>query len=143
MTAIARLSRKPWIWSWIAAFAVWFGTLWWLSSKVQHFPPGLDFEFSDKVIHFGYFFGGGIFAAGFFHCQKPSRPARKSVLLAIAAASRTGVLDEWHQTKVPGRSGNDPADLTADVLGACAGALAMTVAYRRLLAPTLSGAEVA
>ena len=27
MTAIARLSRKPWIWSWIAAFAVWFATI--------------------------------------------------------------------------------------------------------------------
>lgn len=27
MTAIARLSRKPWIWSWFAAFVVWFATI--------------------------------------------------------------------------------------------------------------------
>ncbi|MCV3738802.1 ABC transporter permease [Rhizobium sp. TRM96647] len=27
MTAIARLSQKPWIWSWFAAFVVWFATI--------------------------------------------------------------------------------------------------------------------
>lgn len=27
MTAFARLSQKPWIWSWIAAFLVWFATI--------------------------------------------------------------------------------------------------------------------
>jgi VanZ family protein len=130
---VRRVLRHPL--TWFAAFAVWFGTLWWLSSKVQHFPPGLDFEFSDKVIHFGYFFGGGIFAAGFFLCQSWPRSARKSVLLAIAAAGLTGALDEYHQSFVPGRSGNDPADLTADLLGAGAGALAMSAARRRWLAP--------
>ena len=43
-----------------------------------------------------------------------------------------GVLDEYHQSKVPGRYGNDIYDLIADFLGAVAGSLAF-LPFRRFL----------
>lgn len=115
-----RLLRHPVLW--LGGFAAWFGILWKLSSKVQHFPPGLDFRFSDKLIHFGYFFGGaGLFAA-FLYRRNPEAPDWKRIFgLTVLVVGLTGALDEFHQSHVPGRSGNDPADFTADFLGACAG----------------------
>jgi len=124
-----RVARSPWFW--LAAFAVWFGTLWWLSSRVQHFPPALDFRASDKVLHFGYFFGGAGLASAFLFRLSPEKPRWGRVfILAVVACALTGLLDEWHQTKVPGRSGNDPADFTADVLGAMCGALVFRRAHK-------------
>lgn len=129
MKAPGRFLRDPR--TWLAAFAVWFGTLWVLSSQVRHFPPGLDFQFSDKLIHFGYFLGGGFTAAAFFFRRDPVTPNwPRIILLATLAAGLTGALDEWHQSWVPGRSGNDLPDLTADLLGAICGALAVRVGRR-------------
>jgi VanZ family protein len=34
-----------------------------------------------------------------------------------------GVADEFHQSFVPGRQGNDPFDLMADILGSLCGSL--------------------
>ncbi|MCW1925658.1 VanZ family protein [Luteolibacter arcticus] len=126
-----RLTRQPWFW--LAAFAIWFGTLWWLSSRVQHFPPGLDFRASDKLLHFGYFFGGaGLFSAFLFR-RRPENPNWGLIFaLTFLVCFMTGVSDEWHQTKVPGRSGNDPADLAADMLGAMCGALVFRKVHRVL-----------
>ena len=119
--------------TWFAAWAAWLGTLWWLSSGVRAFPPGMSFEFSDKVLHFGYFLGGGGLAAGFFYLLG-GEPAnwKRVLLLAVLATTLVGVLDEWHQSHVPGRSGNDPADLTADFLGALAGACLFRKGHRVL-----------
>lgn len=121
-----RTVRHPALW--LGAFVVWFSTLWWLSSKVQHFPPGLDFRFSDKLIHFGYFFGGAGLLSAFLYRLQPERPDwRRIFLLTFLVVGLTGALDEWHQSHVPGRSGNDPADLCADLTGALAG----TLVFRR------------
>jgi VanZ family protein len=117
-----RLTRSPWLW--LAAFAVWFGTLWWLSSRVQHFPPALDFRASDKLLHFGWFFGGGGLFSAFLFRLNPAAPNWGLIFaLTFLVCALTGATDEWHQTQVPGRSGNDPADFAADVLGAACGAL--------------------
>ena len=43
-------------------------------------------------------------------------------VLVIVLAT-VGALDEWHQSWVPGRSGNDPGDWLADVVGALTGGL--------------------
>jgi VanZ family protein len=127
--ALRTLLRDPR--TWLAAFAVWFGTLWWLSSQVRHFPPGLDFRFSDKAIHFGYFLAGGFSAAAFFYRRKPDGTNwDRTFLLAILAAGFTGALDEWHQSWVPGRSGNDLPDFHADLLGSMAGALLLRACRR-------------
>ena len=116
---------------WLCGFAVWFITLWMLSSKVQHFPPALDFRFSDKLIHFGYFFGGaGLFSA-FLYRLKPAAANWKRIFwLTVLVVGLTGALDEYHQSHVPGRSGNDPADFTADLVGALAGALVFRKCHR-------------
>jgi VanZ family protein len=124
-----RLVRNPFLW--FAAFALWFGTLWWLSSRVNHVPPGLDFRFSDKLLHFGYFFGGALLFSAFLFRFNPSTPRLGRVLaLTMLVVGLTGALDEFHQSHVPGRSGNDPADFAADLLGALCGALVFRKAHR-------------
>lgn len=126
-----RLLRHPA--PWLAVFVLWFGTLWWLSSRVARFPPGLDFRFSDKFLHFGYFFGGGFLLAGFLHRRTPERPDwGKIVPLTVLLLALTGALDEWQQSWVPGRSGKDPWDFTADVFGALCGAVALRKSGRLL-----------
>jgi VanZ family protein len=116
---------------WLAVFGAWAGILWWLSSQVRQFPPGMEFRFGDKVLHFTYFLGGGLSAAAFFYRLDPASPRwSRILLLATLAAGLTGVLDEWHQSWVPGRSGNDPADLGADLLGAAGGALLLRACRR-------------
>jgi len=129
---VRRVLRHPLLW--LGAFAAWFCTLWKLSSEVQHFPPGLDFQFSDKLIHFGYFLGGGFFFAAYLYRRNPAGPQwQRIIFFATLAAALTGALDEFHQSFVPGRSGNDLPDFTADLLGALAGALLLRVS-RRLIA---------
>jgi VanZ family protein len=121
------LVRSPWFW--FACLVAWFGTLWILSSRAGDLGslpaiPGID-----KVAHFGYFFGGaGLFSAFLFRLQ-PERPnwfwILGSVLLVF---SLIGWLDEFHQSHVPGRNGNDLGDWLADICGAICGALV----FRRL-----------
>jgi VanZ family protein len=78
----------------------------------------------DKVFHFGYFFGGaGLLAAALF--LRPSSVPNWGmiIVLVVVIASAVGLLDEWHQSWSPERSGNDPGDWLADAYGALAGAL--------------------
>ncbi|MBK1832843.1 VanZ family protein [Roseibacillus ishigakijimensis] len=114
---------------WSAAFAIWFLVLWQLSSNPLP-GPRLESDFPiDKILHFGYFFGGGgLLSAALF--LKKSRPLTGSSLhlAVVLTLFLTGALDEWHQSWDPHRSGNDAGDLTFDILGALAG----TVVFRRL-----------
>lgn len=117
-----RLIRSPWLW--LTGFVVWFSALWWLSSGVPEFPSPLQFRASDKLLHFGYFFGGAGLISAFLYRLNPTKPRWGRIfVISVAAAGLTGVLDEWHQSFVPGRSGNDPGDIAADLLGAACGAL--------------------
>ncbi len=119
--------RNPWFW--FACFAGWFGILWLLSSRtgdaggLPHIP-GLD-----KVAHFGYFFGGGGLLAAFLFRLRPHRPNWLLIVaMVFVVLALVGWLDEYHQSHVPGRTGNDPGDWLADVSGAVCGALV----FRRL-----------
>jgi len=109
---------------WLTGFATWFGTLWWLSSRLrplEHIPP---IPFLDKILHFGWFCGGaGLLAAFLLRLKPAAPPSFHRNLLAIVLLAGIGALDEWHQSWVPGRSGNDPGDWIADVLGSIAGIL--------------------
>ena len=82
------LTRSPWLW--LAAFAVWFGTLWWLSSRVNHLPPELSFRASDKLLHFGYFFGGAGLCSAFLFRLDPAKP-RWGRIFALAVIA----LQHW------------------------------------------------
>ena len=115
-----RLLRRPW--PWLAAFIAWFCVMWWLSSRALDMPQGLGFRGADKVLHFGWFLGGaGLLSAAVFFFRK-GLPARTRIAVVVAVVTLAGVVDEAHQTNTPGRRGNDPWDLTADFLGALAGA---------------------
>jgi VanZ family protein len=121
---------------WLAAFLLWFGTLWWLSSAARplHHPPPVPL--SDKILHFGWFFGGaGLLCAFLYRLRPQSRRPLASASFAAIVLVATGVLDEWHQSRVPGRQGNDPADLAADIAGSIAGILCFRRFGWRALTP--------
>lgn len=109
---------------WAIFLVVWFVTLWILSSRPLP-GPRLATELPiDKVLHFGYFFGGaGLLSATLFLQKK--RPLHWSTihLIVVVALTLVGSLDEWHQSWYQFRSGLDSADLTADLLGSLAGTL--------------------
>lgn len=126
-----RLPRHPGFW--LVTFLIWFGILWLLSSfslGSTYAPPVNHF---DKIQHFGYFLGGsGLFCAWLFR-RKPEHPNWKAILCtAIIVVSLVGMLDEWHQSFTPGRSGNDPYDWLADFFGAITGAFIFRKIHPRL-----------
>jgi VanZ family protein len=108
---------------WLAAWGIWLVTLWFLSSGSTTVPGAPEIPFGDKVAHFGYFFGGGGLLAAALFCRNPLVATRRLVLMVALVSAAVGWLDEWHQTFTPGRSGNDPWDWLADLLGGTTGAL--------------------
>lgn len=113
--------RRPSLW--FTAFAIWFITLWLLSSEARHMPPGIEFRHIDKLLHFGYFFGGaGLLSAALFRKYPEWHPSSRA-LIVIIFVTLAGAIDEAHQSYVPNRSGNDSGDLTADFIGAIIGTL--------------------
>ena len=125
LPAVTRSSRF-----WFAAFVVWFGVLWYLSSGPIAAPPGPKIPHLDKILHFGYYFGGaGILSAGLYLYRRDPRLGWDLIhLITIFLVTTTGVLDEWHQSWYEFRTGNDSADLAADFFGALAG----TLVFRRM-----------
>lgn len=118
---------------WSAAFALWAVLLWFLSDfpgSALHGPgiPGFD-----KVLHFGYFFGGaGLLSAALFLRTRDKPDWRALIAVVVGILAVIGMVDEWHQSWVPERSGNDPADWLADLAGALAGALVFRRFHRFL-----------
>lgn len=118
---------------WLAAYGVWFLTLWLLSAGNPTPPGGFEIPHLDKICHFGYFFGGGGLLAAALYCRAPDAPAWPAILLSVAiAAAVVGWFDEWHQSFTPGRSANDLGDWLADVLGGIAGGLVFRLCHRVL-----------
>ncbi|MFD0892041.1 VanZ family protein [Luteolibacter ambystomatis] len=124
-----RLPRHPAFW--LTAWLVWFGTLWWLSSAPREIPGTRDITNFDKACHFGYFFGGaGLFAA-FLYRLRPAKPDWSTLLaLCMVAGMVVGRMDEWHQTHVPNRSGDDINDFLADMTGTLCGVLVFRRMHR-------------
>lgn len=125
-----RFTRHPALW--LAGLLVWFGTLWALSS-LHSAGPRIDVRHIDKLMHFGYFLGGGWLFAGWRFRLAPAAPDWRRIFFStVTAMALVGAIDEWHQTYTPGRSGGDPWDWTADLLGGAAGALALRAVHQRL-----------
>lgn len=118
---MARLPRQPKFW--LSCFIFWIISLWVLSSFAgpsEGEPPIVNI---DKLAHFGYFFGGsGLLSAYLFRRRSGEVNWRKNFIIVVVVLGLIGALDEFHQSFVHGRSGNDPYDWLADVLGAMAGA---------------------
>lgn len=108
--------------TWLILLVLWGVTLFILSHQSNLFPPGPDIENIDKVEHLVYFTLGG---ALFFCCLRSWRPSLGFLAAAgvtILFCSVIGALDEFHQSFIPGRSGNDSGDWVADTLGGFFGA---------------------
>lgn len=103
----------------------WMTVLFTLSSVPASSMPAtpLLFPHQDKVIHAGLY---GILALTFIPGRGQRLLARQWWPGAFAACSAFALLDEYHQSYVPGRSA-DPWDLLADGVGA---ALALLLAVR-------------
>lgn len=95
---------------------------------------GPEIPHMDKVLHFGYFMGGAFILATWILLRKDRAACLcLRILLPLILFAVIGALDEWHQTFTPGRSGNDPFDWLADLLGALTGILIASVAHPLLL----------
>ena len=100
---------------WWGCVAIWFATLYVLSS--QSALPSPNISFSDKIAHFCYFaLGSTAFYLG-LRFYKPKMAAIRAAFATVIFAGLVGWFDEWHQTFVPGRSGNDIGDWIADLAG--------------------------
>ena len=111
---MVRHLRQPALW-W-TLLLIWAGTLYWLSSRPgQPHEPFIP-QF-DKVLHFSYFFLGGILLQSALRLGNTTLTSQQLLWAGIAVAAIIGALDEYHQTFTPGRSGNDPFDWMADTLG--------------------------
>jgi VanZ family protein len=92
--------------------------IWWLSSQVLDGSLVTHVPFADRGVHFVEYAGLGWLIARAVQVTWGPRGMRGSmvgVLLGVAL----GLLDEFHQLFVPGRSA-EIFDLVADTLGVCA-----------------------
>ncbi len=108
---------------WLSAVALWFVTLFVLSHQSHLQPPGPQFDHRDKVYHAAYFTLG---AACFFIALRLWRPSLRAglvVLCTVTLCMAVGAIDEYHQSFVPNRSGNDIGDWLADTTGGFLGCL--------------------
>ena len=101
-----------------------------LSSRPGGGPARWWFLRYDKVNHAIEYFILGALAVRALRAS--GLATGRACLAAIALTVAFGVSDEWHQSFVPGRSGNDLGDLAADAAGAGAGSAAFAAfALRR------------
>ena len=106
---------------WFILVTVWFVVLFILSNTSNLHPPGPEFEYKDKVLHALYYsMGGAWFFAG-MRLFNPTRSALMTAVFTVLFCSTVGIFDEWHQSFIPNRSGNDFGDWCADTFGGVLG----------------------
>lgn len=101
------------------AYLAWGGALYWLSAQPGRQDSTMPFPHFDKILHFSYF-AGGAFLLSSVLLRVFSR-VHVAIFLTMLAGILIGRLDEFHQSLVPFRSGNDINDFLADMLGTVAG----------------------
>lgn len=115
MSARARLALH-----WAPALAT-MGVIWILSSMSNPPVDVSSLPFRDRGAHFLSFGSVAFWVAHGTMATVPRAHALRVVLFAVLSAALWGLLDEIHQSFVPGRS-PDIIDLVADTLGAVVGA---------------------
>ncbi len=116
---------------WFACFIAWFVLLFILSSTSGSPVKPPPIRHFDKIAHFGYFFGGAGLMSAWLYFRNPGNASWPRIILTVTGLfALIGALDEWRQTFTPGRSGNDPFDWLADILGALAGAFVFKAVHR-------------
>ncbi|MBO4321083.1 MAG: VanZ family protein [Treponema sp.] len=115
--------------------AVFIGCCSWYLSSQPHVPLP-DFQLSDKVVHLVCFAGFAFFTAIAFFGLKPLDGRRitaaKRILLPAVVISLYGIIDEIHQSYVPGRSCSF-LDWCADTIGAIIGSSVFYFLVKALL----------
>jgi len=116
----------------LVCWIIWFTVLWLLSSRGPSDDKPPSIPHIDKVLHFGYFLGGAMFSTSLLISHKKFKlSSNLIILLALAIGAAVGALDEYHQSWIPGRFGNDPWDWLADCLGTLTGAAFTLWAWRK------------
>jgi len=103
------------------AFVVWALLVFALSSLPGPALPEIETGLPlDKIAHFGLYALGGALLSGLLlrHRRLRGIPAAAAAVLFLALFA---LLDEWYQSFTPGRTGTDPFDWLADLLGAAVG----------------------
>jgi VanZ family protein len=101
-------------------------TIVYLSSLPSEKVPGGWFPNFDKLLHVCAFGAGTLLLLGALQLTFRWTP-RRIALVAVTAIGLFGITDEWHQLSTPNRSGADPFDLAADVVGAILAAVVFYV----------------
>lgn len=117
---------------WFFAVACWAGLLFFLSSRAVPDVGGPEIPYFDKIAHAVYFTAG---SACFFMGVRllwPHRSGKFALVLAVLLSAVVGALDEFHQSFVPERMGNDPFDWMADVLGGFLGSAVGAIFHGRV-----------
>lgn len=115
----------------LVLLAVWWVALFILSHQSSLFPPGPDIENIDKVEHLAYFTLGGVLFFLWLRAVRPGTRFLAAAALTILFCSVVGALDEFHQSFIPNRNGNDPGDWIADTLGGVLGSFVGQWIHRR------------
>jgi VanZ family protein len=120
--------RRPGLW--FALVVIWFVALFLLSNQSRLQPPGPEFQNRDKVYHAGYFALGSLCLFVGLRLKNPGRTVLKTTMMVLLFAVFVGAFDEFHQSFVPNRSGNDLGDWLADSAGGILGSLLGMVLLR-------------
>ena len=132
-SAGSRADRTRGVVAW-GLFLAWAAAIWTLSSRGDPYRDlGLEHPLPDKAVHLLAFAVGGFLAR---EAVLPwTRPP--SWLSAWIVCAAWGLVDEWHQGFVPGRSA-EAGDLAADAAGALLGAVVHRLTFPRgLVRPSL------
>lgn len=98
-------------------------------TSIPNLHAGPDFRGADKIAHFTFY---GIMGFLFVLWRREiGKGAVAAVIWAAIFAALLGLIDEFHQQWIPGRS-MDLLDWTADFLGGTAGSIFSSVASSRL-----------
>lgn len=107
---------------------LWAAAIYYLSDQ-----PSIDipsaFRHQDKVLHLAAYFVLGVFSMGMMRMSSSGYRASQAIL-AILLAGLYGLLDEFHQSFVPGRDAS-ALDFIADLTGALLGAGLIFLLARR------------
>ncbi len=126
------LHRKTIAWLLVAG---WICGITLLSSLTPDTAPELpkwEIPHLDKIVHFVLYAIGGFVLANALWVTN-GWPLGKVIFVTALIALLIGVGDEFHQSFVPERSGNDWGDIMADFLGAIAGAIVYSVTCHALI----------
>ncbi len=112
------------------SFGLWVVALSLVSALPANNAPGIELPHFDKVMHFSFFFvGAGLLGAALR--ESFGRWSGVVFWIALGVMAGFGLLDEWRQLHVPGRSGGDFFDWLADLSGAACGLLVLRSIYGR------------